>query len=83
VIGAHGADQRSMHRAKRLGLFRSLAEAKEIAEPFHATAEGAPTPYEILAPLEHGPPGFRRPAHPGIEPAAAGVYTIWDGASLI
>lgn len=79
-----GADLRSLNRATQLGMFGSMAEAKQIAEVFHAANEQGPTPLEVLAPLENGPL-YRFADWPTAEiaPAAAGVYTIWADDELM
>ncbi|WP_083420575.1 hypothetical protein [Mycolicibacterium llatzerense] len=84
VLGAMGADLRSMKRAISLGEFSSMTEAKEVAAAFHATGELGPTPLEVLPPLEFGPRyDFVDWPNADIEAAPAGVYTIWDGDGLI
>jgi hypothetical protein len=55
VLGAMGANLRGMNRAKNIGIFHTMAEARKAAEAFHATGEMGPTTFDIIAPLELAP----------------------------
>lgn len=84
VLGAMPADLRGMNRAKNIGTFHTMAEARKAADAFHSTGEMGPTTFDIIAPLELGP-SYRFADWPNrdIEPAPAGVYTVWEGDQLI
>lgn len=84
VQGAMGADLRSMKRAHSLGVFESVKEAQEVAEVFHSKWNSAIPPMEIVQPLQHGwEHHFAEWPNRDIEPAPAGVYTIWEGNRFI
>jgi hypothetical protein len=78
VSGMHGADLRSMKRATQLGLFRTMKEAKEVADAHHAVGDSARPPREVIAPLHMGAAHLFADWSGSIEPAPAGVYTIWE-----
>jgi hypothetical protein len=84
VLGAMGADLRGMNRAKNIGTFHTMAEARKAAEAFHSTGEMGPTTFDIIAALELGP-RYRFADWPNhdIEPGRAGVYTVWEGDQFI
>lgn len=84
VFGLMGADLRGMDRAKNIGTFHSMAEAKRAAEAFHSLKEKGPTTFEVIAPLECGRRyHFADWPNRDIESAPAGVYTVWEGDQLI
>jgi hypothetical protein len=84
VSGMHGADLRSMKRATQLGVFRTMKEAKEVADAHHVVGDSARPPREVVAPLHIGPAHFFDDwPNWSIEPAPAGVYTIWEDDRFI
>lgn len=84
VFGGMGADYRGMKRAKQLGEFPTLKQARAVAEVYHSTNEAGPTPFEVLDPLATGRSHrFADWPNDEIEPSPAGIYTVWDGDDFI
>jgi hypothetical protein len=75
VSGMHGADLRSMKRATQLGLFRTMKEAKEVADAHHAVGDSARPPREVIAPLHMWGPPICSPTGQGASSRRPPVFT--------
>lgn len=83
VMGVMGADLRSMRRATRLGEY-SFAHAKDVAEVHHARGGSALSPIEVVQPLQYGERHwFADWPNREIEPAPAGLYSVWEDERFI